>query len=447
MRTNRSPSSPLYEGTTHEGAPARKLTDEQKLRRSVMACLLFEGEFYEDGQEIGSRIASLIPKVAPEKAAAMAIEARTQMHLRHVPLLIVREMARASKEHRALVASTLEAVIQRADELAEFVAIYWKQKKQPLSAQVKKGLARAFQKFDAYQLAKWNQDHAVRLRDVLFLTHAKPRDDQQAVNWKALAEKTLAPPDTWEVSLSATKGENKREAWERLLTERKLGPLALIRNLRNFVECQVPDTLVRDALKDCKPDRVLPFRFLAAVRHAPSYAMELEALMFRNLEGQEKLPGRTMLLVDVSGSMDAQLSARSEMRRMDAAAGLAVLAREVCESVRVFSFSTMCVEVPAYRGLALAEAIVKSQANLSTLTADAVNRVNQFAYDRLIMITDEQSHQALPNPTGRGYCVNVASAKPGLGYGAWNHIDGWSDAVLTYVRENERAPETERASE
>lgn len=58
--------------------------------------------------------------------------------------------------------------------------------------------------------------------------------------WKALAEKTLASPDTWEVSLSATKGENKREAWERLLAERKLGPLALIRNLRNFVECQVP---------------------------------------------------------------------------------------------------------------------------------------------------------------------------------------------------------------
>jgi hypothetical protein len=148
-----------------------------------------------------------------------------------------------------------------------------------------------------------------------------------------------------------------------------------------------------------------------------------------------------MLLVDVSGSMNSALSGRSEMRRMDAAAGLAVLAREVCESVRVFSFSDMCVEVPAYRGLALAESIVKSQPNSGTLTGDAVNRVNQFEYDRVIIITDEQSHQALPNPTGLGYCINVASAKPGLGYGAWHHIDGWSEAVLTYVRENERASE------
>src|SRR5690349_14459666 len=321
MRTNRSASSALPDvagvgGATYEGAPAHPLTDEQMLRRSVMACLLFEGEFYEDGETIGARIASLVPKVAPDKVAAIAIEARSQMHLRHVPLLIVREMARASKEHRALVAATLEAVIQRADQLAEFVAIYWKEKKQPLSAQVKKGLARALQKFDAYQLAKWNQDHAVRLRDVLFLTHAKPRDEQQAANWKALAEKTLTSPDTWEVALSATKGENKRETWERLLAERKLGPLALIRNLRNFVECQVPDTLVRDALKHCKPDRVLPFRFMAAVHHAPSYASELEALMLRNLEGQPKLLGRTMLLVDVSGSMDHPLSAKSQMRRM-----------------------------------------------------------------------------------------------------------------------------------
>ena len=77
------------------------------------------------------------------KVAALAVEAREQMKLRHAPLLLVREMAR-HKTHRALVAETLAQVIQRADELAEFVAIYWKDGKPPLSAQVKKGLAQAF---------------------------------------------------------------------------------------------------------------------------------------------------------------------------------------------------------------------------------------------------------------------------------------------------------------
>src|SRR6266851_4498200 len=106
---------------THEGAPARNISPELQLRRSVLACLLWERQFYEDGVEIAGRIAELVPKVAAEKVAALAVEAREQMKLRHAPLLTVREMAR-HKTHRALVAGTLARVIQRADELAEFVA-------------------------------------------------------------------------------------------------------------------------------------------------------------------------------------------------------------------------------------------------------------------------------------------------------------------------------------
>src|ERR1700756_1555434 len=205
---------------THEGAPARNISTELQLRRSVLACLLWESQFYEDGVEIAGRIAELVPKVAAEKVASIAVEAREKMKLRHAPLLLVREMARHAT-HRGLVAETLTRVIQRADELAEFVAIYWKDGRVPLSAQVKKGLAAAFPKFDEYALAKYNRDSPVKLRDVLFLSHAKPRDEAQAELWKRLVEGKLATPDTWEVALSG--GANQREAWTRLLGERKLG--------------------------------------------------------------------------------------------------------------------------------------------------------------------------------------------------------------------------------
>src|SRR6266702_1502748 len=104
---------------THQGAPARNISPELQLRRSVLACLLWEKQFYEDGVEIAGRIAELVPKVAVEKIASLAVEAREQMKLRHAPLLLVREMAR-HKMHRGLVADTLAQVIQRADELAEF---------------------------------------------------------------------------------------------------------------------------------------------------------------------------------------------------------------------------------------------------------------------------------------------------------------------------------------
>src|ERR1051326_4862929 len=242
---------------THEGAPSKHISAEQELRRSVLACMLWEDQFYEDGVAIGGRIRELVPKVAAEKVAALAIEARENMKLRHAPLLLVREMARLAT-HRQLVAETLLRVIQRADELSEFVALYWSEGKQPLSAQVKKGLAAAFTKFDEYALAKYNRATPVKLRDVLFLTHAKPVDAAQAELWKRLVSGELATPDTWEVALSS--GADKREVWERLLRENKLGGLALLRNLRNMQEAKVDEGLVRAALGRMRTERVLPFR-------------------------------------------------------------------------------------------------------------------------------------------------------------------------------------------
>jgi len=427
-----------YATQTHEGGRARNISTEAQLRRSVLACLLWEQQFYEDGVEIAGRIAELVPKVAAEKVAALAADARESMKLRHAPLLLVREMARHAS-HRKLVAETLERVIQRADELCEFVAIYWKDGRVPLSAQVKKGLAAAFPKFDEYQLAKYDRGGPIKLRDVLFLSHAKPRDDAQAGVWKKLVWGKLATPDTWEVALSS--GADKREAWERLLTENKLGALALLRNLRNMRDASVDEDQVLKALRSMKTDRVLPFRFLAAARYAPQWEPALEESMLKSVSAQAKLPGLTALLVDVSGSMTAPLSRRSEMLRTDAAYGLAVLLREIGERVNVYSFSDNLVEVPARRGFALRDAINQSQAHNGTYLGKAVEDLNRRAakgkderYDRLIVITDEQAHDTVPNPSGNGYVVNVASYKNGIGYGKWTHIDGWSESVVDYVR-------------
>ena len=438
----------LHRPRTHEGARARTITPEQALRRSVLSCMLWEGEFYEDGVQIAGRIQELVPQVAAEKVAALAVEARQRMKLRHAPLLLVREMARHAT-HRGLVAETLARVIQRADELSEFVAIYWAQGRQPLSAQVKKGLAAAFGKFDEYALAKYDRAGAVRLRDVLFLCHARPVDEAQAALWKRLVDNELATPDTWEVALSAAgRGEeaNKRAVWERLLAERKLGALALLRNLRNLHQAGVSEEMVLTALASLKTDRVLPFRFLAAARFAPQWEEPLEAAMFRTLgtrtsEGRaEKLAGHTVLLVDVSGSMEAPLSRRSEMRRTDAAYGLAILLREIAEKATVYTFSDHAQLVPPRRGMALRDALEKSQPHSGTMLGAALHHVEaecRKGYDRLIVITDEQSHDNVPAPRGKGYTINVASNRNGVGYGRWTHIDGWSEAVVEYIAELE----------
>jgi 60 kDa SS-A/Ro ribonucleoprotein len=191
--------------------------------------------------------------------------------------------------------------------------------------------------------------------------------------------------------------------------------------------------LVRQALEMIRVERVLPFRFLAAARYAPQWEPWIEMAMFASLRGQSTLSGRTVLLVDVSGSMNARLSARSEMVRMDAAAGLAVLLREVAEEVSVYTFSDKLKLVPNRRGFALRDAIVNSQPHGGTQLGKALHEAPS-SYDRLIVITDEQSHDRVPDPRGRGYMVNVASYRNGVGYGAWTHIDGWSEAILGYIR-------------
>ena len=319
---------------THEGARGVRFTPEMELKRSLMNCLLWEDQFCEDGVSIAARIKMLVPLVKPEACAQMAIEAREEMKLRHAPLLVVREMARHEK-HRVLVADTLARVVQRPDELTEFLAIYWadalgpmqQRKRQPVSAQVKKGLARALTKFDAYQLAKYDRDGAVRIRDVLFLVHAKPKDTDQEKVWKELVDGTLNAPDTWEVALSA--GKDKKAVFERLLREDRLGYLALLRNLRNMENAQVETGLVEKAILARRgAGKVFPFRYVSAARAAPSLEPVLEKAMLAELAQRPKLKGKTLIVVDVSGSMyRSYMSGQSEMNRATSAATLAAIAR------------------------------------------------------------------------------------------------------------------------
>lgn len=425
----------MFPVRTHEGAVAQKASVKLDLRRTVLTCMLWEDTFYEKGSDIAKRLAALVAESKPEVVAALAIEAREKMQLRHVPLFLVRELARR-KGAGTLVAETLERVIQRADELGEFVALYWKERKQPLSAGVKRGLASAFVKFDAYHLAKYDRDAKVKLRDVLFLCHAKPKNAEQAEVWKKLVEVTLESPDTWEVALSA--GKDKRETWRRLLSEGKVGGLAVLRNLRLMLASGVEPKLIRERL-DKGVARALPFRFVTAARYAPKLEDAIEQAMLKGIADIEKLAGSTGLVIDVSGSMNYKLSKKGETTRMDAAAGLAILLREKADEFSIATFSDACVELPPRRGFALRDAIVKSQAHSGTYLKRALTELHGKGEwrepDRVIVITDEQSHDGiLPAWTPRAYVVNVAPYRHGISYGnGWTHIDGWSERVLDYI--------------
>lgn len=425
---------------THEGAPAKYNTPVNELRRTVMANMLFEDSFYESGIDASLRMQELIKKVTFEQAAEIAIDAREKMKLRHVPLFLTRELLRSHSGRK--VGDLIYRVIQRPDELGELLSLYWKENaKAPIPSQMKIGLARALKKFNEYQLAKWNKDGAVKLRDVLFLSHAKPDNEAQEILFKKLAQNELETPDTWEVALSG--GADKKQVFERLISENKLGAMALLRNLRGMLEAGVDEDIIRKGLSKMKTERVLPFRFISAARYAPRLEDSLEDAMFKCLADMPKLPGKTALLIDHSGSMGGLISSKSEITRFDAAAALAMILRETAERVRVFTFSNRMIEVAPRRGFALVSAVKEVVNPVSTMLGAAVRGVYEVypECDRIIVITDEQSQDRPPHPQGYGYIINVAGYRNGIGYGPWITIDGWSENIIEYIRQNESIPE------
>ncbi len=468
MRTNVAERRvPLH---THEGAVAVRINAVQQLRRSVLANMLWEDEFYEEGESVAARIQEATTEVLKQKDGAttvadIAAEARTKMKLRHVPLLLLVTLIQAKTEKtRAVVADAITRVVQRPDEMGELISLYWKLngKRAMLPHQMKVGLAAAFQKFDAYALGKWNSDaSAVKLRDVLFLTHAKPKDQAQAELWKKIVDKTLETPDTWEVNLSG--GADKKETFTRLLAEEKLGALALLRNLRNMQQSGVDIEAIRKGLSTMKTERVLPFRFIMAAKYAPQLEPQLEQAMFRCLASQEKLAGKTILIVDCSGSMHGGISAKSELDRLSAAAALAMLVREVCEDVAIYAtagddgrhiHATMLI--PPRRGFGLRDLLAYETTSRKIggggiflkQVIEYVRKEEKGSAARIIVITDEQDCDLVNKPSSakpfgkNNYLINVASAKNGIGYGEWVHIDGWSEAILDYIQQYERVQET-----
>lgn len=436
-RTNtKNTPKPVF---THEGAKASHISPEQELRRSVMACLLWEDNFYESGVSITDRISDLCAKVKPGVIAALAIEARTKQHLRHVPLLLLKNLVKYGKGE--MVADAIHETISRADEITELVSLYWDGKnKKMLPNQMKKGLARAFLKFDEYKLAKYNRDTKVKLRDVLFLSHAKPKTPEQEDLWKRLVENKLAIPDTWETQLSG--GANKKETFERLIREKKLGYFALLRNLRNMLEAGCDLTLVKEAIikSENGADKILPFRYVAAARAAPRLEPEIDIALGFRIGQLPVLSGKTIVLVDVSGSMDSQLSGKSDLKRIDAAAALASVIN--AKDLRVFTFSNNVIEVPPRRGMAGVDAVIRSQFHRGTHLGAALQNIYAQKYDRLIVITDEQSHDRVPEPLkGRlHYLINVANNKNGVGYGnGWIHVDGFSENIIRWIIEQENS--------
>ncbi len=411
----------------HEGAKAYTLSPEEELYTAVVTAGL-SNSFYEKADERLQRIQNLIAKNDSEFVAKLAVYARKEMHLRSVPLVLATELAKRVSGND-LVSKTVEKTVQRADEITELLAYYQlanerkdTKKLNRLSKQVQKGLAKSFNNFDEYQLAKYNRKTEVSLRDALFLVHPKAKDENQQVIFNKIASDTLQTPYTWEVELSvlgqqkfATEKERKiafKNKWEELIFSNKLGYMATLRNLRNILEASVSYDAIEKVcnyLSDenaVKNSKQLPFRFLAAYRELRNIDSKflssvLEALENAVMFSAKNIKGfgfdtSVVIASDVSGSMQQPVSPKSKILLYDIGLLMSMILQSQTKNVVTGIFGDKWKRVPMPKNGILRnvnkfykrEGEVGYSTNGYLVIEDLIKRAEKA--DKIMLFTDAQ---------------------------------------------------------
>ena len=437
-------TEPVASGRTFEGGPGYARDAKSELFLLAVTNMVGEASFYETAASRDDRFTALVREVAvadPDWMARMAGWLRSSANMRSASLVAAAEAVSArlaAGEHggnRALVSS----VLQRADEPGEMLAYWTARYGRALPKPVKRGVAdAAVALYTERSLLKWDSDaRGFRFGDVLELTHpstglawqqdlfrhaldrrhgrgenvpesltivraraelmAVPVADRRAVLAGPGATARLAQAGmTWEALAGWLQGPMDAGAWS--VIAESMGFMALLRNLRNFDEAGVADDVAaRVAAKLADPEQVarsrqLPLRFLSAYRSAPSlrWGHALDRALTASLANVPALPGRTLVLVDTSVSMNNRLSARSELTRMDAAAlfGAALALR--AERADLVQFGSTSQPVRIRKGESALRVLERFHSLGGTETAAAL-RAHYRGQDRVVIVTDEQA--------------------------------------------------------
>ncbi len=295
----------------------------------TISSLISENGFYKSGRALDSELLQSIHNVAetdPAFILKLAKFARKDLYLRTAPVVLMGEFALSGNSANIPGAyHSISDTIGRADEITELLSYVMEQNsarniyKGKVPIVIKKGVAEAFNKFDAYNFAKYSaKDKSVSLRDALFITHPKPRDELQEKIFADIANNTLTPPNTWEVVIS--KNGSTKESWESVLPS--MGYMAVLRNCRNFLQRGIDIDPVVKMISDpeqVKKSKQFPYRFLSAykeIEYEPGASKLLGALSNAIEISVENIPefkGKTFVTCDTSGSMDQNVSEKSKM--------------------------------------------------------------------------------------------------------------------------------------
>jgi hypothetical protein len=438
-------------GVTGQGAPGYEHGDKSALFLLAVTNMVGENTFYEKAGNRDARFEELVTRVAvkdPAWIVGFFGWLRSEANMRSASLVGALVGAKAMVKagvpgSRQMVASVLQRADEPGEALAYWISMFGRKIPQP----VKRGIADAATRlYNEYTTLKYDTaSHAVRFGDVLDLTHPKATAQWQADLYRyvlatrhnrdeipevgpglpmilanhalrgagAVLPELLLDTDrlraagmTWEDALSLAGSKvNKGKLWEALIPS--MGYMALLRNLRNFDQSGVSDEVAQAVIERLSDpaqvarSRQFPFRFLSAYRATAGasvrWAAALEKALTASVGNIPELPGRTLVLVDRSGSMFMAMTGRTELTRADAAAVFGgALALRNPGNVTLVEFGTDSREiaVPTGRG-SLLKLVEKFTNRGGTNTAAATKRFYDN-HNRVVILTDEQSQDGDP---------------------------------------------------
>jgi hypothetical protein len=371
---------------------------------SILLTSFVQDQFYRSGSDTQAKIVALVDQIArtPEGAEfcmKAACYARNEFGMRTVSHIVAGELA--SKLGGSLMKYFLDAVVKRPDDITEITSYYLSKKEgNKVTNAMRKGLGLALSRFNSYQLAKYRgEKKSVSLVDCVNLFHPKHTPALQA-----LVKGTLKSSETWETKLTQAgqiaqdeghKEQLKARAWAELLRENKLGYMALLRNLRNILSQADGEEIALAARqlvneRAIKKSMVLPFRFNTALEELskiPGSNIMIDAVHKAcdiAVDNCPELPGKTLIAVDVSGSMEG--------KPIDIASIFAATLYKANKDSEIILFSNDAEYFSVTRHmsvLSLSEAI-KSKAAWGGTNFHAIfNRLN-MAFDRIIILSDMQ---------------------------------------------------------
>jgi hypothetical protein len=444
---------------TFEGGKAYQRDPKSDLFLLAVTNMVGEDTFYESADVRDERYRTLVQAVAvtdPEWMLRFVTWLRLGANMRSAAVVAACEAVRArldadasgSGHNRQLIA----AACQRADEPGEVLAYWAGRYGRALPKPVKRGVADAVGRlYNEYSFAKYDSDaKGYRFGDVIDLVHpaaaadkpwqgdlfrhaldrrhnrdnpvpetlakltkrarllALPVDERRGVLLAEGGAQRLAEAGmTWEALAGWLQGPMDRVAWEAVIPS--MGLMALARNLRNFDEAEVSDEVawqVCSRFLDADQvgrSRMLPYRWLSAYKAAPSlrWGHALEGALGHAIAGIPELPGRTLVLVDTSGSMTGRVSVRSTVTHLDIGALIGVaLADRMAGSGRagavdLVGFADVSFTHDLAKGgsvLRGVEAFTKRSGEVGhgTRMVDAI-AARYSGHDRVVIVSDMQT--------------------------------------------------------